>query len=145
MTPALKIINDAYHEAGGIGNYGSILSSEDSAQKKLPTSIKDFMGVKNRKNIRMATKDIDIIVFEYRETENTILFEALIEHYIDILIKLNRRYRDKASAIKYKTNDSFGYDDDLLSEGVTVLHKCIYKYENDRPNSSFTSYFLGVK
>lgn len=144
MTNAMEIINNAYLEAGGKGEFkGYIMNDDGKTIKKFPTGIKDFLGVKNRKNIRIATRDIDVIVFEYRETENELLFEALIEHYIDILIKLSKRYRDKASSIKYRLNDNYGYDDDLIDEGITILHKCIYKYDNSKPNSSFTSYFLG--
>lgn len=140
----MDIINKAYKEAGGIGEFEGYTMNDDNKKCiKFPNGIKDFLCIKNRKNIRIPTKDIDYIVFEYRETENKLLYEALIEHYIDILIKLSKRYRDKATTIKYRYNDNYGYDDDLLSEGFTILHKCIYKYDNSRPNSSFTSYFLG--
>lgn len=146
MSLAMDIINKAYREAGGIGNFEGYMMTDDiNGVLKFPTCIKDFLNIKNRKNIRIATRDIDHIVFEYRETENKLLYEALIEHYIDILIKLSKRYRDKASSIKYKLNENYGYDDDLLSEGFTILHKCIYKYDNSKPNSSFTSYFLGAR
>lgn len=140
MRKAMDIINEAYHKAGGVGEYETHTMSCD---KKLPTTIKDFLGVKGRKNIRIATKDIDIIVFEYRETKNPLLFEALIEHYIDILIKNSKRYINIPSGIKHKFEDSFEYDDDLLNEGIIVLNKCINQYNNNYENPSFTSYFLG--
>lgn len=140
MSKAMDIINKAYHEAGGIGEYESHIMSTD---KEFPTSIKDFLGVKGRRNIRIATKDIDDIVFEYRKTENTLLFEALIEHYIDIIIKHSKKYINIPSGIKHKFQDSYDYDDDIINEGILVLHKCIYKYSNNYENPSFTSYFLG--
>lgn len=144
MTPALKIINNAYHEAGGFGYYEYPIMPDNLKNKgSLPNSIKDLLGIKGRKNIRLKTRDIDVIVFEYRKTKNELLYIALIENYLDLLVKLHRTYRDKATGIKYKDNDNIYYDEDLLNEGFALLHKCLLRYKNDKPNSSFTSYFLG--
>lgn len=143
MSKAMEIINKAYLVAGGIGEYEMPTIPEEFKNKDCPTTIKDILGVRGRKNIRMATRDIDHIVFEYRVTENELLYVALIEHYVDIVIKITRKYQDKASSIRFKNHESYGYDDDLVNEAFVLLHKCIYKYENLGENSSFTSYFLG--
>lgn len=112
MTRAYEIINKAFNDAGGVGEYQMPIMLDTMKGKEFPTTIKDLLGVKGRKNIRISTADLDIVVMEYRETKDELLYVALIEHYIDIVAKLSRRYQDKASAMKFKSNEHYGYDDD---------------------------------
>lgn len=144
MSEAIKIINEAYHRTGGKGEYMGLLYTEKTTS---PNGIRDMIGINGRKRIRIKTSNLDIIVFEYRETGNELLVEALIEHYLNIIIKMCKKYLNKASSIKYKrtgtTGCSYVYDDDMLNESFIVLNKCIWNYRNNYERASFTSYFLG--
>ena len=119
---AIDILNHRHKVRGGEGNYEGISYNLIDDKINLNDFMRVFKARKNMEFIKLAKKEVDIIVMAYQETNNKLLIEGLFEHFFAFIQSYSKKY----NYVSYSINEN---DSDFISIGFTVLDKCAKNYK----------------
>jgi len=119
---AIDILNHRHHVRGGKGNYEGLSDNLVGDSNNLYDYIKLFKTRKKMEFIKLAKKEVDILVMAYQQTNDSLIIEGLFEHFFTYI----QTYSKKYNYVSFGINEN---DGDFMSIGFTVLDKCAKNYK----------------
>jgi hypothetical protein len=119
---ANNILNERHLIRGGSGAYDGI-SYDITDKDVLYNLVKLYKTRKKYEFIKLATKEIDIIIIAYQKTNDSLYVEAIFEHYFSYIMQFSKKYNYVAAGVN--TDD----DSDFIAESFIIVEQCMTRYK----------------